>query len=87
MVLDQPRRPGMSFAEVREKLSAGIDTEFDGVVVRAILRILETESEGYRMADDHRFVFPTPDHRRRSMPALPEPGLKAPEDGARGLPR
>jgi hypothetical protein len=87
MVLDQPRRPGMSFAEVREKLSAGIDTEFDGVVVRAILRILETESEGYRMADDHRFVFPTPDHRRRSMLALPEPGLEAPEDGARGLPR
>ena len=35
MVLDQPRRPGMSFAEAREKLSAGIDTEFDGIVVRA----------------------------------------------------
>ena len=45
----------------REKLSAGIDTEFDGVVVRALLRILETESEGYRMADDHRFVFPAPE--------------------------
>jgi HD-GYP domain-containing protein (c-di-GMP phosphodiesterase class II) len=87
MVLDQPRRPGMSFAEAREKLGAGIDTEFDGVVVRAILRILETESEGYRMADDHRFVFPTPDHRRRAMPILPESGLNALEDGARGLPR
>jgi len=22
------------------------------------LRLLDTESEGYRMADDHRFVFP-----------------------------
>jgi hypothetical protein len=87
MMLDQPRRPGMSFAEVREKLGAGIDTEFDGVVVRAILRILETESEGYRMADDHRFVFPTPDHRRRAMPILPESGLEALEDGAQGLPR
>jgi hypothetical protein len=72
MVLDQPRRPGMSFAEAREKLSAGIDTEFDGIVVRALLRILETESEGYRMADDHRFVFPAPDHRRRARPALSE---------------
>jgi HD-GYP domain-containing protein (c-di-GMP phosphodiesterase class II) len=87
MVLDQPRRPGMSFAEAREKLGAGIDTEFDGIVVRAILRILETESEGYRMADDHRFMFPTPDHRRRAMPIMPESGLEALEDGVRGLPR
>lgn len=87
MVLDQPRRPGMSFAEAREKLSAGIDTEFDGVVVRALLRILETESEGYRMADDHRFVFPAPEHRRRARPALPEPGYEAIENAARDLPR
>jgi HD-GYP domain-containing protein (c-di-GMP phosphodiesterase class II) len=58
MVLDQPRRPGMRPVEAREKLGAGIDTEFDGLVVRAFLRVLDTESEGYRMADDHRFVFP-----------------------------
>ena len=83
MVLDQPRRPGMSFAEAREKLSAGIDTEFDGVVVRALLRILETESEGYRMADDHRFVFPEPDHRRRPRPVAAETA----EGGAWGLSR
>jgi HD-GYP domain-containing protein (c-di-GMP phosphodiesterase class II)/predicted membrane protein len=83
MVLDQPSRPGMSFADAREKLSAGIDTEFDGIVVRALLRILETESEGYRMADDHRFVFPAPDHRRRPRPDVAE----AAEGGARGLPR
>lgn len=61
MVLDQPRRPGMTPAQAREKLSSGIDTEFDGVVVRALLRLLDTESEGYRMADDHRFVFPSLD--------------------------
>jgi hypothetical protein len=60
MVLDQPRRPAMVPAQAREQLSAGIDTEFDGVVVRALLRLLDTESEGYRMADDHRFVFPSP---------------------------
>jgi HD-GYP domain-containing protein (c-di-GMP phosphodiesterase class II) len=58
MILDQPSRPGMTCAQAREKLSAGLDTEFDGVVVRALLRLLDTESEGYRMADDHRFVFP-----------------------------
>ena len=63
MVLDQPRRPGMKSVEAREKLSAGIDTEYDGVVVRALLRLLDTESEGYRRADDHRFVFPVPESR------------------------
>jgi HD-GYP domain-containing protein (c-di-GMP phosphodiesterase class II) len=63
MVLDQPRRPGMKSMEARERLSAGIDTEFDGVVVRALLRLLDTESEGYRRADDHRFVFPVPEGR------------------------
>jgi HD-GYP domain-containing protein (c-di-GMP phosphodiesterase class II) len=83
MVLDQPSRPGMSFPEAREKLSAGIDTEFDGVVVRALLRILETESEGYRMADDHRFVFPAPDHRRGPRPDA----AQAAEGGVTGLPR
>jgi HD-GYP domain-containing protein (c-di-GMP phosphodiesterase class II) len=76
MVLDQPRRPGIGSAEAREKLSAGIDTEFDGVVVRAFLRILDTESEGYRMADDHRFIFPAPEERERARPGVPE---KSPE--------
>jgi HD-GYP domain-containing protein (c-di-GMP phosphodiesterase class II) len=74
MVLDKPHRPGVGFAEAREELSAGIDTEFDGVVVRAFLRILDTESEGYRMADDHRFVFPTPEERRRARSSAPEAG-------------
>lgn len=66
MVLDQPSRPGKGFAEAREYLTAGIDTEFDGVVVRAFLRILDTESDGYRMADDYRFAFPAPDPRGRA---------------------
>jgi HD domain len=79
MVLDQPRRPGMDFSEARENLSAGIDTEFDGVVVRAFLRILDTESEGYRMADDHRFVFPAPESRERVRLDASGPGSKAEE--------
>jgi HD-GYP domain-containing protein (c-di-GMP phosphodiesterase class II) len=73
MVLDQPRRPGMKPAEARERLSAGIDTEFDGVVVRALLRLLDTESEGYRMADDHRFVFPSLESRGGAGSGLPDP--------------
>jgi len=80
MVLDQPRRPGMEPAEARGNLGAGIDTQFDGVVVRAFLRILDTESEGYRMADDYRFVFPDPDGRRREVDT---PGPEAAEDRGR----
>jgi hypothetical protein len=77
MVLDQPRRPGIGSMEAREKLSAGIDTEFDGVVVRALLRLLDTESEGYRRADDHRFVFPVPESKGGAR--LEAPDLRAQE--------
>jgi hypothetical protein len=84
MVLDQPRRPGMDFSEARENLSAGIDTEFDGVAVRAILRILDTESEGYRMADDHRFVFPALESRERVRLDASGPGSKVEEDSGWG---
>jgi hypothetical protein len=66
-------------------LSAGIDTEFDGVVVRAFLRIMDTESEGYRMADDHRFVFPAPEERGRPRPSVPEAGSEAGEGATGGL--
>jgi HD-GYP domain-containing protein (c-di-GMP phosphodiesterase class II) len=83
MILDQPRRPGMGFTEAREKLSAGIDTEFDGVVVRAFLRILDTESEGYRMADDHRFVFPAPEERETPRLGLPGTSSESEEGRAR----
>ncbi|HEV2093883.1 MAG TPA: HD domain-containing phosphohydrolase, partial [Rubrobacter sp.] len=74
MVLDGPSRPGVSPGEARERLGAGADTEFDGVVVRAFLRILDTESEGYRMADDHRFVFPDPGGGTRATPDTAAPG-------------
>lgn len=89
MILDQPSRPGMEPAAAREKLSAGIGTEFDGVVVRAFLRILDTESEGYRMADDYRFVFPSPEPRERTRDrARPDvAGSGTEEDLGRSLPR
>ncbi len=85
MVLDQPRRPGMKSVEARERLSAGIDTEFDGVVVRALLRLLDTESEGYRRADDHRFVFPVPEGRGGAR--LDVPDLRDQDGLGRILPR
>jgi len=82
LVLDAPSRPGVGPAKAREKLGAGVDTEFDGVLVRAFLRILDTESEGYRMADDHRFVFPVPGEGRRATPDPSAPGL--PEERSQG---
>ncbi len=63
MVLDGPRRPGMDPAQARREMGEGVDTQFDGLVVRAFLRILDTETEGYRMADDHRFAFMAHDGR------------------------
>ena len=72
MIADRPHRPGISPAEAREKLHAGVDTEFDGVVVRAFTRILDNANEGYRMADDYRFLFPEPGSQRLSEAALPE---------------
>ena len=85
MVLDQPHRPGLGFAEAREELGAGIDTEFDGVVVRALLRLLDTESEGYRRADDHRFVFPVPESRGGAR--LDVPDLRTQDGLGQILPR
>ncbi len=84
LMLDGPSRPGVSPAEARDNLGAGVDTEFDGVVVRAFLRILDTESDGYRMADDHRFVLPLPGKRRH---VASDPSVPGREVGAvRGLP-
>ena len=79
MVLDQPHRPGMKPSEARAELTSGVDTEFDGTTVRAFLRILDTETEGYLMADDYRFVFPNPRSTDATMRPLPNltPGVGA----------
>lgn len=61
MILDGPRHPGLSPQKARELLVAGIGTEFDAMVTIAFLRVLETETEGYRSADDHRFILSGPD--------------------------
>lgn len=60
LVLDGPSRPGVNPAEARARLVRGMETEFDRQTVEAFLRVLDTESEGYRMGDDHRFVPPGP---------------------------
>jgi hypothetical protein len=57
-VLDGPSRPGSSAERARARLIDGMGTEFDAAVVKVLLRVLDTETEGYRMADDRRFVLP-----------------------------
>lgn len=74
LVLDGPRRTGVASQEARERLVKGMDTEFDGQVVKVFLRILETETEGYRMADDDRFVLPGRAARARSAGQHEAPG-------------
>lgn len=69
LITDRPHRPGISSAEAREGLHAGVDTEFDGVVVKAFTRLLNNANEGYRMADDYRFLFPEPGSER--LPETP----------------
>ncbi|MBA2443704.1 MAG: hypothetical protein H0V53_15100 [Rubrobacter sp.] len=61
--------------KAREELLRGLGTEFDGTVVKAFLRILDTETEGYRMADDRRFLFLEPGTEKPSEGA-PQQGLQ-----------
>ncbi len=86
MVLDQPRRPGIGSDKAREQLISGIDTEFDGTVLKAFLRILDTESVGYRMADDHRFAFSAAlrTHARQDAPSAGDGPARHGADGVPG---
>ena len=84
MVLDQPRRPGLGHARAREELGANADEQFDGLLVRAFLRILDSETEGYRMADDHRFAFPASGEPGRRDRQMPEGGIE--ESGRQAFP-
>lgn len=77
LVLDGPRLPGVAPREARERLVKGMDTEFDGEVVKAFLRILDTESEGYRMADDDRFALPGRPYDGGAAEASEAPGGNA----------
>ncbi|MCL6437658.1 MAG: HD domain-containing protein [Rubrobacteraceae bacterium] len=60
LVLQNPHRKGLPPEEARSRLVAGAGEEFDASVVRALLRILDTEPEGYGDASAPRFAFPEP---------------------------
>ncbi len=58
MVLDSPNRPGIGFEAARAKLTEGLGSRFDEAVAKAFLRNLDTSGEGYKLADDDRFIPP-----------------------------
>jgi HD-GYP domain-containing protein (c-di-GMP phosphodiesterase class II) len=76
MILDKPHRAGMEPEIARRELVSGIGTQFDAALVRTFLRILDTESEGYRRADDHRFVFPSPGTNKETIESTRNIDLK-----------
>ncbi|WP_273846525.1 HD-GYP domain-containing protein [Rubrobacter calidifluminis] len=65
LVLDNPCRNGVPPEEARAYLVAGAGREFDAGVVRAFLRILDTEAEDYKDASGARFTFPEPPETSR----------------------
>jgi len=84
MILDKPHRPGMEPEIARRELVSGIGTQFDAALVRTFLRILDTDSEGYRRADDHRFAFPSPGASKETIESTRNIDLKIVQGNLRG---
>lgn len=58
LALDGPRSPSLSPNEARRELVGRAGTGLDGGVVRAFLRVLDSNDANYASAADDRFVFP-----------------------------
>ena len=58
LVLDGPHSPAVSPLEARRELVNLAGEELDQQVVRAFLRVLDTQDENYASAVDDRFTFP-----------------------------
>ena len=59
LVLDGPYSPAVSPLEARRELVNLAGEELDQQVVKAFLRVLDTQDENYASAGDDRFTFPT----------------------------
>jgi HD-GYP domain-containing protein (c-di-GMP phosphodiesterase class II) len=84
MILDKPHRAGMEPEIARRELVSGIGTQFDATLVRTFLRILDTDSEGYRRADDHRFAFPSPGANKETIESTRNIDLKIVQGNLKG---
>jgi HD-GYP domain-containing protein (c-di-GMP phosphodiesterase class II) len=84
MILDKPHRAGMEPEMARRELVSAIGTQFDATLVRTFLRILDTDSEGYRRADDHRFAFPSPGANKETIESTRNIDLKIVQGNLRG---
>jgi len=64
LVVGGPRHPATDFEAARRRLCEGAGTGFDGEVVRAFLRVLDTAPPDYRRAAGPRFAYPPPEAPR-----------------------
>jgi len=58
LILDGPHSPGIAPQEARRELTRLAGSGLDAKLVRAFLRLLDSEDENYARAADDRFAFP-----------------------------
>jgi HD-GYP domain-containing protein (c-di-GMP phosphodiesterase class II) len=58
LVLDAPHSPAVSAQEARQELVGLSGGKLDQQVVRAFLRVLDTQDDNYASAGDNRFTLP-----------------------------
>lgn len=83
LALDGPQSPGLSPQEARRELVGQAGTGLDGGVVRAFLRVLDSNDANYASAADDRFVFPTTAARTRPERAVSPLRLTGTNDARR----
>jgi hypothetical protein len=66
LVIDGPHSPAVSAHEARRRLVGLVRGKLDDQVVRAFLRVLDTQDESYAAAVDDRFTFATGSATSRS---------------------
>ncbi len=72
LILDKPHGPGLPPLDARHALTESIGAALDRQVVRTLLRLLDSNGEGYAVTADARFAFPD---SRRETPASGTPHL------------
>lgn len=67
LILDKPHTPGLSLLDARRKLTSVAGVSLDRLVVKTLLRLLDSNGESYATATDTRFaevIFAVSDARR-----------------------
>jgi HD-GYP domain-containing protein (c-di-GMP phosphodiesterase class II) len=76
LILDGPHAPALTPSGARREMVAGIGGAFDGDVVAALLRVLDTEDAPYASASDDRFTFRSANRWGSLSPATTEDPIR-----------